>query len=134
MKTVYTIPIYHNNHMIIEQHKDSVVIIILTFIAGTNKLVEKQRVEIHKDYYEMFMNYLDTLNFTIHERKSIMWETTFFHVKNGELYVGLFMEFSSSHYTISFYNHEQEDTESFMIGIDSFNVIQKILKNICQQK
>lgn len=133
MKTQYGIPMYHNDHMTIEQHKDSVVIIVETFIAGTDRLVEKQRVEIHKDYYEMFMNYLETLNFTTDERKSIMWKKTFFQVKNGERYVGLFIEFStSSHYTISFYDPEQ-GTDSFMIGVFNFIVMLKILKIICQK-
>lgn len=66
MKTCFTFPIDSNHNLHIEQNNEGIAIIVEGF-------GQKQQIDIHKTYYDIFMNYLKALDLTIEERKHMNW-------------------------------------------------------------
>lgn len=126
MKTCFTFPINSDHNLHIEENNEGIVII-------AELLGERQQIDIHKSYYDMFMNYLKVLDFTIEERKHINWFYTRIQSDNNQNNIGFSINLSQeNYYTINFYKPEQ-GAVVIIINPATFKVIQKILKNICQK-
>lgn len=126
MKTCFTFPIDSNHNLHIEQNNEGIAIIVEGF-------GQKQQIDIHKTYYDIFMNYLKALDLTIEERKHMNWFYTRVQSDNDQNNIGFSINPSKEeYYTINFYSIEHGSVVT-VLKPQTFYAVQKILKNICQK-